>query len=319
MSHKENRKLILGNSTGKSFKYPIYYFLSILKGILSELVLALFPKEFEKKKYMFCICTCFKNESPNLKEWIEYHKLIGVDHFYLYNNNSNDNFQEVLAPYIAENIVTLIDFPQTPVQPYCYEHWIKNFRSESSWVALIDVDEYFVPLRVNNIKDWLKKWQKYPIILVYWKMFGTSGRIEHDDNKLITEQYTNSWPKLYDCGKVILNTEYDFPISIGMMHSTSTKYRGLNISPINVWRKYVNYGIHRYSRKEIDIQLNHYWSGSYSKYVEKQARGDSAYTLPWKNFDAFLAHEQHNSAVDMSIYRFLIQLKLKMMGKYPES
>lgn len=319
MSHKENKKLILGNSTGISIKYPFYYSLTLIKGLFFELVLCLFSKKVEKKKYSFSICTCFKNESSNLKEWIEYHKLIGVDHFYLYNNNSTDDYKKILKPYIEEGSVTLIEFSQTPVQPYCYEHWIRHFRSESSWLAMTDIDEYFVPLRDVDIKEWLRKWQKYPVILVYWKMFGTSGLIEHNDNKLITEQYVNCWPKLYDCGKIIYNTDYDININVGMHHSNVARKGWLRIPPVNQWGKFVLYGINRFSNKELDIQLNHYWSGSYSKYVEKQARGDSAFTLPWKNFDAFLAHEQHNTSLDMAIYRFMIQLKLKMMGKYPES
>ncbi len=34
-------------------------------------------------KYYFSICAIFKDESLSIKEWIEYHKLIGVEHFYL--------------------------------------------------------------------------------------------------------------------------------------------------------------------------------------------------------------------------------------------
>ena len=278
----------------------------------------MFPAKIIGKKYYLSLCTCFKNETSNLKEWIEYHKLIGVDHFYLYNNNSTDNYMDVLAQYIDEGVVTLVDFPQTPIQPHCYEHWINTYRKESSWLALTDVDEYLVPLKDNNIKDWLKKWEKYPVILIYWKMFGSSGYIEHDNNQCITEQYTNSWPKLYDCGKIIFNTNYDITISIGMMHHTISHCNGLKIAPVNVWKKMVLFGINRHSSRDIDIQLNHYWSGAYKRYLEKLRKGDSAFSSNWKNFDNFLWHEQHNTSVDMAIYRFMVQLKLKMNGQYPE-
>ena len=46
------------------------------------------------------IATMFQDEARWLKEWLEYHLLVGVQHFYLYNNLSSDNYQDVLQPYI---------------------------------------------------------------------------------------------------------------------------------------------------------------------------------------------------------------------------
>lgn len=319
MQMRENSKIIFGNSRHRGLEYIFRYLAVLVYDVIANLWLRIFPVTIGKKRYVFSLCTCFKNEASNLKEWIEYHKIIGIDHFFLYNNNSTDNYEEVLEPYIKDGLVTLIDFPQTPVQPFCYEHWIRNYRQETSWLAMIDVDEFFVPLKDCNIKDWLARMRRYPLLLVYWKMFGTSGQIEHDFTKLVCEQYTCSWPKLYDCGKIIYNTNYDIPIVRNMMHTTSTFHKGLKIAPVNVWGKFVFGGIHRFSGKEIELQLNHYWSGSYEKYREKQQRGDSAFTTYWKDFDAFLWHEHHNTSSDMSIYRFLVQLKLRMTGKYPES
>ncbi len=319
---KEGKKLIRGNSDSFSLRYVVHYIILIVYGFLVKLWLTFLSAKVTRKEYYLSLCTCFKNEGANLKEWIEYHKLIGVDHFYLYNNNSTDNFREVLAPYIDEGSVTLIDFPQTPIQPYCYKHWIENYRKESTFVALTDVDEYFVPLKDNNLKDWLGRWKKYPVILVYWKMFGSSGKLKHDDTKLITEQYTCSWPKLYDCGKIIFNTDYDIKIGNGMHHYSVVKgsESRFPFAPVNNWGKFVIFGINRGADKDIDIQLNHYWSGAYGKYVEKLEKGDSAFTnLSFKNFGYFLAHEQNNTSIDMSIYRFMVQLKLKILGKYPDS
>ena len=53
-----------------------------------------------KMKYQVSLCLIFKNEAPFLKEWLDYHLTIGVSHFYLYNNNSDDNYLDVIKPYI---------------------------------------------------------------------------------------------------------------------------------------------------------------------------------------------------------------------------
>ena len=71
------------------------------------------------KKYKVAICAIFKNEALYLKEWIEYHKIVGVEHFYLYNNNSEDNYEAILAPYIQDGTVTLTQWTQNQAQMQC--------------------------------------------------------------------------------------------------------------------------------------------------------------------------------------------------------
>ena len=63
--------------------------------------------------YKLALCAIFQNDAPFLQEWIEFHKLQGVEHFYLYNNRSQDEFKEVLAPYVESGEVTLVEWPFT--------------------------------------------------------------------------------------------------------------------------------------------------------------------------------------------------------------
>ncbi|ELV04510.1 glycosyltransferase family 92 protein [Brachyspira hampsonii] len=63
-----------------------------------------FPENNEPKDYISILATV-KNEAPYIKEWIEYHRIIGAERFYIYDNESTDNLKEVLEPYIKEGIV----------------------------------------------------------------------------------------------------------------------------------------------------------------------------------------------------------------------
>src|SRR4051812_43400023 len=67
--------------------------------------------KLQYQKYKLVACAIFQNETFFLREWIEYHRIVGVEHFYLYNNLSTDNYLEILQPYIAEGIVELFDWP----------------------------------------------------------------------------------------------------------------------------------------------------------------------------------------------------------------
>ena len=44
-------------------------------------------------------CTIYRDAASYLAEWIEFHRLLGVERFFLYDNGSTDDHREVLAPY----------------------------------------------------------------------------------------------------------------------------------------------------------------------------------------------------------------------------
>ncbi len=141
----------------------------------------------EPKKYRYYLAACafFQNEAPYLKEWIEYHRIQGVEHFYLYNNGSTDNYLEVLTPYIAQNVVELTDWPCAPsVQAWmsdqmkAYNHCIKQCKDDVQWLAVIDIDEFIVPLDRENLVAFLKDYDSKPevgAIKINWQLYGTSN------------------------------------------------------------------------------------------------------------------------------------------------
>lgn len=301
-----------GNSLRSFIKYYVKCFLNVILDVFYKLLFICGGKKGKKKKYHLSICGIFKNEAPYLKEFIEYYRIVGIDHFYMYNNNSDDNYLEVLDSYVMDGIVTLIEWPVVPGQQAAYQHFYDNYRDETNWVAFLDFDEFICPLQKTSIKEWLSKFQRYPLIMIYWKMFGTNGQLEHDNGKLVTEQYINSWPKLDNIGKLIYNTDYDIvEFHVAMMHFFNVWYKGLKIPPINQFGYFVNYDIHRYN-KTVDIQCNHYWSKAFANYEAKHKKGSAAWGKSWKTFDKFLLHENHNTSIDFSIRRFLIQLKINM-------
>ncbi len=303
-------------------KWTASYFFKYLFGLILEVfykVLFLFPKKQIQKTHYISICAIFKNEGKYLKEWIEYHLLVGVDHFYLYNNNSTDNYLELLQPYIDQGVVTLTEWPEVPGQITAYKHFYEHFRNDTNWVTFLDLDEFICPKKETKIADWLEKWKRYPVICIYWKMFGTSGHLKDDNHSLLIERFTNSWDKLYGRGKLLYNTDYDLVFfKVDMMHYFLVYYKGIKVPPINTYGHFIFAGINRTRNIDHDIQINHYWSKSYENYVNKHKKGSACWGKSWKTFGRFLEVEQRNISSDFVIWRFLVQLKLKMNGEYPE-
>ena len=296
------------NERIKRILYPLYNFsLKILSFFMK--------KDTRKTKYYISMCSCFKNEAPFLKEWIEYHLFIGYDHFYLYNNNSTDNYEEVLQPYVNSGVVTLIEFPIVPVQVAAYKHFYDTYRYETKWVSFFDIDEFVCLYREVNIKDWLNRFSKYPVVYVYWKYFGSSGLMNHDYNKLVLEQYRCATDKYINIGKTFYNTRYEIAsFDKSMVHFLTVKWKGIKIPAVNEAGNFTIWGIQRIKKKDFTIQLNHYWSKAFNLYIEKYKKGSSANGTLWKKLWVYKEIEHLCKDWDVSILRFLTELKLRMAG-----
>ena len=91
-----------------------------------------------------------KDEGSYLVEWLEFHKLVGVERFFLYDNTSTDNTIDVLRPYIESGEVIYHYWPHKPGQMSAYTHCLNNHRYDSEWIAFIDLDEFNLPSAILN-------------------------------------------------------------------------------------------------------------------------------------------------------------------------
>lgn len=314
MQIKETKYFILDKPT-KKFRPrgEIKYF---LKSIYLKLYIHLFAPRYQEKKYKVSICAIFKNEAKYLKEWIEFHKIIGIEHFYLYNNFSADNYKEVLRPYIEDNTVTLIDWAIPQGQMAAYKDCLKKHCTETEWLGFIDIDEFVVPKKDNSICDFLAKFRKYPSVQLYWRLFGTSGKIKRDTNRLVTEDFVVCWNKYDGIGKCFANTSYAFdensPHNNVLHHSIWGKLKKRSIPPVNHDKRFLMTNFHKVKDNDFSAQINHYFTKSLEEYAEKSSKGDVFFLSNPHNLDYFYRHEMLCTATDYSAYRYLIKLKNAM-------
>lgn len=143
----------------------------------------------------------FQNDAPYLKEWIEYHKMLGVERFYLYNHRSTDGYKDVLDPYVKKGIVKPINWNKknldaedigtwNATQCQAYMHALMKARADNvKWLAVIDSDEFLVPRQTDSLIDFLQNYEDDNIacLNVNWVMFGTSFASQIPSNKLMIE------------------------------------------------------------------------------------------------------------------------------------
>jgi len=142
----------------------------------------------------------FRNEGPYLREWLEFHRLIGVEKFYLFNNLSTDDFALVLQPYVDDGIVELIDWPVestsvaqwNSIQCTVYNTAARLALGRTKWLAFLDIDEFLVPLVESNLKRVLVEYEPYGGLCANWRLFGTSGIRAVGQGDLLIENLTRS-------------------------------------------------------------------------------------------------------------------------------
>lgn len=205
-------------------------------------------------KHYLSVASVFKNESWNLKEWVLHYKHHGVDHIYLVNDFSDDDYLPILEPFISEGFVTL--FQNNIVEKYTGRQTDVNNRfflpicSETKWIAQVDLDEFLYSPKCVDLKEILRNYESYGAVETNWVWFNSNdhlhhptgglvqnftSRAEYGDRVWMTHRSRNAvngqeepeWFCLY-APKQIANTS--FGVQSFDIHKIRTQGRGINLS-----------------------------------------------------------------------------------------
>jgi hypothetical protein len=214
--------------------------------------------------YYLSIGCIFKNESCGLYEFIEHNILHGIEHIYLINDFSNDNFIEILQPYINIGILTLynndIITKDHNRQSLIYNKYFKPILHETKWIAIIDIDEFLYSQKDINISNIIKKYDdEYDNILVEWITFG-SNNCEYQPFSIVsgfTKHCILDGKTYYSYKSIIKTNKLE---SFGIHLSNISSNKTINLS---------------YTTNKNELYINHYQTQSKEFYINiKAIRGD---------------------------------------------
>lgn len=210
------------------------------------------------------VCALFQNDADFLEEWIYYHLLQGVDHFFLYNNNSSDHFAEVLKPFEEKGLVSLRQAPQRSwfmdSVVDCYNDCLKRDGNNYRWMAFLDSDEFIIPEIENvTLKEIMRDYIAHPAVFMNWLIFGTSGVQSLGKDEYMIEKMSLRCPDEHDehlDGKCIVQPSSGMLFFFGNVHYPE-------FAP---WQQIVYadgqaFAANKQERKLClsGLQLNHYW------------------------------------------------------------
>jgi hypothetical protein len=141
-----------------------------------------------------------RDTKDRLKEWIEFHLMVGFDHIYVYDNsgahNNETNLADIIRQYPSSK-VTRIDWPSLVCNnnipahentgerssQYAAENSCRTrFAPYTEWIASFDTDEYLVPMgNYTSIKDVVLDAQKNNTNILSFR--STRAKLRYDASR----------------------------------------------------------------------------------------------------------------------------------------
>lgn len=199
-----------------------------------------------------------RDEKPFLDEWLLYHRTIGVDRVFLYDDEPDLSLGNFCSPH--RDYVTVIPlhdrckkWPGSCRQLKAYNHSLAHFLPDYRWAAFLDVDEFIVLRQHDSIKDLLlTATDDVRAMSLHWRLFGHNGFFD-DPKDLVTSSLARR--KLETDCRVKTISRCD-SIAEPAPHYCTLKH-----------------GI----RADIDDQvahINHYQCRSFARYISRIDRGN---------------------------------------------
>lgn len=161
------------------------------------------------------LCSIFKNEHGNIREWVQYHHWIGIGKFYIFDHGSTPPLSVELADFVREGLVEVFYFAgnswkldgsryestarqHLSPQAWAYDNCFRWFGPRHTFIGMLDADEYIVLLdqggKRGGIVDLLRPFESEGGLVMSWRMVGPSGLV-HKPHAPTMTSYTQCIPR----------------------------------------------------------------------------------------------------------------------------
>jgi len=231
-----------------------------------------------------------KNEDNYIEEWLDYHRKLGFDHFFIYQNNwrFNKDFTDV----------TKFKFDGYLQQLKSYNHFISSNYWNWDWVAFFDVDEFLVLKKHNNIKDFLIDYNDFNAVGINWVYFGDNNLSEVTEWSVI-KRFTMRQSNPYRAIKSIvrLSKGGNSPKFINNPHN-------INLDWVDTHKR-INTGPSTKEPSDDIAQLNHYYCKTIKEFRLKCERGRACSQNILTDDD--FKHGNYNEVEDITALKLFIR------------
>ena len=220
-------------------------------------------------KYYLGLCAIAKNETPYLREWTAYHRLIGFERIFIYDNESDIPVDETLRDFDDADLVETYRIEGKGRQLTAYNHCLQKHGPECEWLAFFDLDEFLLLHGDKDARIFLSRYEEHAALALSVMLFGSNGQLGHAPG-LVTERFTRSIGYCLDVKCIVRPALVTLPIS---PHHFTYAECGTAVAT-NGLPAFGGYAPFTPGA----AQINHYYVKSQQEYEKRLERGDAVYT-----------------------------------------
>jgi len=262
----------------------------------------------------FAIVAIVKNEGDYIQEWIRYHKIVGIEKFIIYDNNSTDDTAKILKRYVEAGDVIYNFYPGFGRQMEAYNDAIAKYKDKIHYMAFIDADEFIYPIerdkKISEIISEIIQLDKHSAgVALNWRVFGSSNFINKPQSGGVIDNYLyRSFEngKGNECIKTVAIPKYIYRYNHPHYPIYKLGYYAIDEkgNKVTMWKNEI---------EEISkIRINHYFTKSKEEWIKRRSMGrGAAKNNPEKfkrSIDEFYEHD-HNDVYDDGMLYFVELLK----------
>jgi glycosyltransferase involved in cell wall biosynthesis len=253
-------------------------------------------------------CLIFKDSAPYLDEWIRFHLRVGFDHLYLYDNDSSDDCEQIIRPFVARRQVTLHKWPGLGQQRNVFQHCLDTYRESARWMAILDDDEFLFPAEKDNLKEILPEYEAHAGVAICWQLFGSNGHRTQPPG-LVTENYRRRAPWIDWHVKCVLD-----PSKVIAPEISGHAFRCIEGARIVDENRRATVGAFSESPSANVLCLNHYLIKSQEELARRRTRLLVEGIPPIRPLEEWQALDRdYNAVEDLRIQRFTRALKRQQL------
>jgi hypothetical protein len=271
-----------------------------------------------------CLAAILRDEEPFLDEWLVYHKMIGIDHFFLYDDAPDLPLQKLLQPHA--DYITVIPWyymhderQGKNRQTKAYMHAVTEFSAGFEWITFIDGDEFIVLRKHDTINEFLAGFPEAISITLRWHVFGHNGYYDDPPGLIIASLIRRKRMPVYTVKSI---TRPQVIRDIQSAHICVQKYS----SRVDANNR--AYEVDIYEGISDVAHINHYQCRSFKNWMQRTTRGcvnsDSQGKVPdtdfWrvnqdgclKQFVAAMSSDK-NEMIDLYMQKYTAAILYRLM------
>lgn len=256
-----------------------------------------------------------RDQGRYVKEWLAFHRLIGVERFVIALHKCSDDTKERILelPFVKD--IELYEITKgDKAQMRIYRDIHNEYGNATRWMLFLDSDEFMFGLKHDDLRELLESYEEFSSLTAQQRMFGHSNKVWRPDGRIENFIWaTNLKGSMNDRA---IKTIYQ-PKSLRAFYSPHFQIcEGWQVREDKNTFIVENHCHSREAPLSDIIRYNHYYTGSMEDYLQRAARGtcnDFRFERSSYDVEEFVKHGMCG-IVNEDILRFALPLR-KMLGK----